>query len=124
KEIFLDIHLAPPALGGPKEVHAGAKVWVALKNHRDLDIGCVVQPGKFGSSCRAHVAPGVAELLGHIGGPIALWILVRLIFFVGRLLGAQMPDAALAVDRVGLVDPVDRKSTRLNSSHQIISYAV
>src|SRR5438552_17659568 len=44
-------------------------------------------------------------------------------------LGAQGEDLSLSIsdDGVGLngeIDPRDRKSTRLNSSHQIISYAV
>src|SRR5207244_6516886 len=36
--------------------------------------------------------------------------------------GAGRPEATFVVER--MVDLADRKSTRLNSSHQIISYAV
>src|SRR5258708_9316286 len=33
-------------------------------------------------------------------------------------------EAVIGARRIGVADEVDRKSTRLNSSHQIISYAV
>src|SRR6266536_4653100 len=36
----------------------------------------------------------------------------------------RLPVLALQEARLGLVDAVDRKSTRLNSSHEWISYAV
>src|SRR5207244_11744627 len=37
---------------------------------------------------------------------------------------AAIPSAPLLTGVVGVTVPLDRKSTRLNSSHQIISYAV
>src|SRR5258708_22213268 len=48
------------------------------------------------------------------------------LFDLARLLGEQWPEAAAGhLPRlITLLIGVDRKSTRLNSSHQIISYAV
>src|SRR5258708_10505367 len=52
-----------------------------------------------------HVVMGLLVLL--VGTIFALWVRFR-----------------LSVERPGASQQVDRKSTRLNSSHQIISYAV
>src|SRR5947208_12501989 len=38
--------------------------------------------------------------------------------------GAVLPGVTVEVSSPALIEKVDRKSTRLNSSHQIISYAV
>src|SRR5207248_3734133 len=48
---------------------------------------------------------------------------IRVLFKKGGQLGASGSNKFL-FDHVGLVDAQDRKSTRLNSSHRTISYAV
>src|SRR5947208_10483838 len=50
-----------------------------------------------------------------LSGPVA-WT------FSGTVLALYIPSLSVIVASGG--EPVDRKSTRLNSSHQIISYAV
>src|SRR5688500_9173099 len=64
------------------------------------------------AECRARVATDGDEL------PIAWW--PREQRYVEKL---ATPDVTIA-DLIGDVDPIDRKSTRLNSSHLVISYAV
>src|SRR5207244_12992413 len=41
-----------------------------------------------------------------------------------RVLPGALQNAATVIEFPAAVEPEDRKSTRLNSSHQIISYAV
>src|SRR3712207_9068635 len=72
----------------------------------------------------ARLADGVAELAGQMAGPDA-----RIVAVGGGPDGGlgtdadRIRDALLAADAgAGVV--VDRKSTRLNSSHANISYAV
>src|SRR5437764_4130931 len=42
----------------------------------------------------------------------------------GELLERRLPQPFVAIDRAGRAGRRDRKSTRLNSSHRCISYAV
>src|SRR5256885_12254751 len=73
-----------------------------------------------------HVVPGAADrvppvpsvALGEQGaGPHVSPLL-------SRLLAPEGEPALEAKALVGLASPADRKSTRLNSSHLVISYAV
>src|SRR5207244_13352409 len=54
------------------------------------------------------------------GSPAALRSMLQFMNHGGRVALLGIPSEQIAIDW----DQVDRKSTRLNSSHQIISYAV
>src|SRR5258708_29318412 len=66
----------------------------------------------------AAVVPAAGEHVGGLFGIVAIAVKHRL------RADAQLADAAVGQREALLVDDLDRKSTRLNSSHQIISYAV
>src|SRR5947208_13510552 len=68
----------------------------------------IVQRRGTGVSAKQHFAP--EQMLSAAG---ALWFLLLLVGI-----------ARMGGDVLGALFPIDRKSTRLNSSHQIISYAV
>src|SRR5258708_27763213 len=60
---------------------------------------------------------------------VGLWMLEEIgepydIHLLSMRKGTNREPAYLAVNPMGKVPALDRKSTRLNSSHQIISYAV
>src|SRR5687768_17868632 len=63
--------------------------------------------------------------LDEVDGPVLVTSTVSEVVFGGGHFGRE--EIALALDRAGVdivVDKQDRKSTRLNSSHGYISYAV
>src|SRR5207244_5227128 len=60
-----------------------------------------------------NVVPGLAEITVRVQEPVQRITVLPVFWRAGRE-GAPPPDLAR----------LDRKSTRLNSSHQIISYAV
>src|SRR5689334_24098755 len=64
-------------------------------------------------------SPGLALFLKYVAGPIGQ-IFLRLLF----MLVIPLLFSALVLGVAGMGDPRDRKSTRLNSSHSSISYAV
>src|SRR5438552_7462426 len=73
----------------------------------------------YGDLVRAAVAaaPERGAALARLAGPVPVW--ARLVSSHGELLRAELLTPYVAETIAG-----DRKSTRLNSSHQIISYAV
>src|SRR2546430_9446404 len=66
-----------------------------------------------------HAEPE-GRLSFYMGAAVALWIVWQAATLAGALLGSAVP-ADVPLD---FAVPLDRKSTRLNSSHSQISYAV
>src|SRR5690606_39354758 len=81
----------------------------------------------------ASIIPYLGFAVGIIAAVVATFlqfgidwwqlVLVGVVFMVGQAVEGYVLQPFLLGDKIGL-SPVDRKSTRLNSSHVKISYAV
>src|SRR5688500_12995368 len=116
------ISMALPALlGGLSQNVAEPQGAAALDNALDDHDGSVLD--NFGGLLGGGALGGSA--LGGIGGKILGHILGNKREPVEQGVGrASGLDAAQVAQLMAMLAPIDRKSTRLNSSHLVISYAV
>src|SRR5260221_6058206 len=94
------------------------------KKHEELAIVVVLAVGYFGTAKLglrfAFVNPSATALWAPTGITLAAFLIFGVRVWPGAFLGAFFANLTTA----GTVLTSDRKSTRLNSSHTLISYAV
>src|SRR5437764_12509158 len=106
-----------------------------MRNHRHLAIGPLAEPGGFeiGEDALARLEPFETAIgFGHRIGQMRVAIedvdqfeaVPPPNFEIIEVMRGRDLDGAAAHLRIGIIVGDDRKSTRLNSSHRCISYAV
>src|SRR5947208_9206871 len=81
------------------------------------------QLNKSGIACRLWKSPCTIGVAIVDRAATYTWIKVRAVVS-GRAVEEKLAGHKLRIVMVPHIEKLDRKSTRLNSSHQIISYAV